>query len=173
MIDLDPLPPGGGAVIEIRAGDSILMGDGVVVHRSRSRYPDPPVKFEAGADVISMWERFELYRREPRLLTWMAHYCLTTLEASVGTKKDARRQAAKRYRIEFDILKRLGHLSSEVGDASLVRKRIPGQVLYPLTPAEVAWMEAVVKRLIQRVGEWAADPTANWPLITMGDFPRL
>lgn len=38
---------------------------------------------------------------------------------------------------------------------------------------ENAWMDAVVTRIIQRVGECAADPTATWPQITMEDFPRL
>jgi hypothetical protein len=31
----------------------------------------------------------------------------------------------------------------------------------------------VVRRIIQRVGEWAADPNAQWPQITMADFPKL
>jgi len=34
-------------------------------------------------------------------------------------------------------------------------------------------MEAVVKRLIQRAGEYTADPAAVWPQITLDDFPKL
>jgi hypothetical protein len=30
-----------------------------------------------------------------------------------------------------------------------------------------------VKRIIRRVGEWEADRDAQWPQITMEDFPRL
>ena len=41
------------------------------------------------------------------------------------------------------------------------------------TASETARMEATVKLIIQRVGEWAADPNAPWPQITMEDFPRL
>jgi len=43
----------------------------------------------------------------------------------------------------------------------------------PLTPPEKAWVEAVVRTLIQRVGEYAYDPTAKAPQITMADFPSI
>ena len=43
----------------------------------------------------------------------------------------------------------------------------------PHSPAEIAWMEAAVKLLIQRAGEWAADRQAKWPQLTMEDLPNL
>ena len=98
----------------------------------------------------------------------MAFSCLWRIEKVAG----GRRQAASRFSIEYDVLHGLGYLVSEVGDDRTGRKPTSGPGQRPHTPAEVAWIEAVVKKLIKRAGEWAADPAASWPLITMGDFPR-
>jgi hypothetical protein len=142
----------------------------VGMRRTLGQFPVPPVKFAPTPDVISMWERFEGYKKAREPLPAMAQFCLTTIEQSVGGKQ-ARKGAAARYAIDFEVLRHLGRLTSVVGDARTGRKRTP--TLRPHTPAEIAWMEAVVTRLIQRMGEWEADQTASWPLITMGDFPRL
>jgi Mrr N-terminal domain len=42
-----------------------------------------------------------------------------------------------------------------------------------LKPAERAWIRAVVKRLILRVGEYAYDPVSKLQLLTMDDFPSI
>ena len=138
--------------------------------RTLQQFPAPPVQFAARPDVVNMWERFEGYKRGREPLPGMAQFCLTTIEQSVGGKQ-ARRGAAARYAIDFEVLRNLGRLTSDVGDARTGRKRTPTP--RPHTHAEVAWMEAVVKRLIQRVGEWSADQNTNWPPITMNDFPKL
>jgi hypothetical protein len=150
---------------------------GIPILRVRSRlthaqYPNPPDKFFASRDVVDMWNRYEGFLAGKEPLPGMAQYCLTVVEQSVGGPQ-ARKRAASRYAIHPDVLSQLGCLTSEVGDARTGRKRVPGQTLRPHTSAEAAWMDATVTRIIRRVGEWAADPTATWPQITMEDFPRL
>jgi hypothetical protein len=133
-----------------------------------TQYPDTPERFVATSDVVNMWERYDRYANGRELLTDVAWWCLTTIDWLSG----GRPQAEARYAISENVLKALQRLA-HVGDERTARKRFSGQDLRAHTPAEIAWMEAVVKRIIQRVGEWAADPTATWPQITMEDFPRL
>jgi hypothetical protein len=132
------------------------------------KYPDPPGRFIATPDVDSMWERYERYKAGRELLTNAAWWCLTTIEQSSGGKP----QAAEKYSISGNVLEALARLA-HVGDEHTARKRFSRQVLRDHTHTEAAWMEAVIEKLIQRVGEWAADPSAQWPQITMEDFPRL
>ncbi len=83
-----------------------------------------------------------------------------------------REKAAIQYGISRNVLDRLARLSTEVGDEQTVRK-FTTQTPRPHTGAEVAWIEAAAKALIRRIGEWAADPAASPPSITMADLPPL
>ena len=158
--------------VQLESVSCVATADSVSVLLTYRQYPDPPDKFEASPDVVAMWERYEGYLAGKEPLPGMAQYCLTVVEQSAGGHQ-ARRRAAQQYAIDYDVLSRLGHLASKVGDARTVRKRVPGQTLRPHTPAEIVWMEAVIKRIIERVGEWAADPNEKWPQITMEELPRL
>jgi len=170
MIDRDTPPPGASSVITPMAAEVVVVGEIPVVRAIRGQYPEPPERFRASVDVVAMWERYEGYLADKEPLPAMAQYCLTVVEQSVGGPQ-ARRRAANRYVIDYGVLSHLGYLASEVGDARTGRKK--GRVIRPHTPAETAWMEAVVKRMIQRVGEWAYDPNVQSPQITREDFPRL
>jgi hypothetical protein len=132
------------------------------------KYPDPPGRFVVTPDVDSMWERDERYKAGRELLTNVAWWCLTTIEQSSG----GRSRAVAKYSISDNVLETLTRLA-HVGDEHTARKRFANQVLRDHTHAEAAWMDAVIKRIIQRVGEWAADPNAQWPQITMRDCPKL
>jgi hypothetical protein len=41
------------------------------------------------------------------------------------------------------------------------------------TQQEVTWMEAALKMLIWRVGEYATNPTVPWPQLSMPDLPQI
>ena len=172
VVDREPPPPG---VIRghlaVRLESIGLTSVGTVLRRTLTRYPDPPSAFVASPDVVAMWDRYEGYLAGKEPLPAMAQYCLDTVEKSTGVPQSRRQAAASRYAIEYDVLQHLAYLTADVGDARTGGKG--GNVDRPHTPAEIAWMYAVVKRLIQRVGEWAADPNAKWPKITMTDFPSL
>lgn len=135
-------------------------------------YPAPPANFLVSPDVETMWRRYEGYLAGREPLAGMAYMCLTVLEASADGQ-GKREKAARQYNIDREVLDNLGELTSEVGDPKTARK-VPGRGGFrPHTEAEVAWMEAVVKALIRRAGEWAFDPNAARQKLTMADFPDL
>jgi hypothetical protein len=80
-----------------------------------------------------------------------------------------------KYHIEPKVLETLGRLHSHRGDLTNRRKLEHERELHepPLTSQESTWMEAAVRRLIRRVGEYAADPTAPCPTLSMRDLPSV
>jgi hypothetical protein len=176
---VDRNPPGPGERSEI-------AGSGTMTARGEARfkiiapaYPDPPRGFIVSADVQVLIARYERYLAGRSLLLDTANWCLTLLEArglaaahSRGLGKLAKRDAAaKVYGVADMVLATLGELCARRGDAATARKFDPTGT--PLTPAEVTWIEAAVRRLIRRVGEHDYDPAAARPTITMADLPTL
>jgi hypothetical protein len=102
--------------------------------------------------------------------TWpaFAYFVLTQLQAEFGGAAGSRSFAAKTLSVSRAVVERLGSISSK-RDPSIGRKA--GRTPEEITPAERAWLEAVVVRLIRRVGEHAGG--GPLPLITMADFPPL
>jgi hypothetical protein len=167
VIDRDPPPPSA-SVIEPTEAAAIIAKLAIVQFTS-TQYPDPPDAFVASPDVVAMWDRYEyVLAGRGDLLTSVARWCLTTIEQGSG----GRPRAAGRYCISDNVLETLARLAHG-GDEKTARKRFPGQILCPHTPAEIAWMKCAIPRIIQRVGEWTAHPDRNWPQITMGDFPKV
>jgi hypothetical protein len=138
-------------------------------HARRHEYPRPPSSFVASPDVETMWQRYNGYRRGREPLPAMAYFCLTVLAASAGGQSEA----AQQYGVHRDVLRTLGRLTSTVGDSLSARKLDQQSQNRPPTAQETAWMEAVVRALIHRVGEWAHDPNAQRPQLTMADLPEL
>jgi hypothetical protein len=112
--------------------------------------------------VVEIWSQFKGYREGRVPITTVAYFCVTAIQ-----------QIEARKTVSEKVFERLRYLATMVGTAETLRKRVAGQEIRPHTPAEMTWMEAVVKRLIQRAGEWAADPATAWPHITLDDFPKL
>jgi len=169
ITDRDPPPPGSTQVIAVTAIGSAEMFGAVKVHVTRNHYPDPPGNFAVSPDVESMWSRYQQYLdgREP--LASMAYFCLTAVEGSTGIPRGARPEASRRYRISERVLSKLGDLTSNVGSERTARKLPPPTGRRDHTGQEIAWIEAAVKALIRRMGEYAYDPTHTWPQVTMKD----
>jgi hypothetical protein len=166
VIDRDPPPPSA-SVIEPPA--AAIIAKLAIVQFTSTQYPDPPDAFVASPDVVAMWDRYEYFLAgRGDLLTSVARWCLTTIEQGSG----GRPQAAARYSISDNVMETLARLAHG-GDEKTARRKLPGQIPCPHTQAEIAWMKCAIPRIIQRVGEWTADPDRNWPQITMGDFPKL
>lgn len=133
-------------------------------HIRRSQYPAPPEQFRFNADVATMAYRYRLFAQGRESLPSMGYFCLTAVELIGG----GRRKAAALLNIQERVLETLGRLTAQ-GDPSIARKLRPGQ--QPLTAKERAWIEAVVKALIWRVGQHAAGGAVQ--RLTMSDFPEL
>lgn len=168
VVDRNPPPPGTGQVIHAKAA---LAAAGVLnptVHLTRRQYSRPPNGFVVSPDVETMWHRYEGYLDGHERLANMGYACLTVLKASAGTIA----KAAKEYGISRKVLRELGRLTTEIGDEETARKFDCLKERRPYTRAEKAWIEAAVKALIRRAGEWASGPEAPWPKLTMNDLPK-
>jgi hypothetical protein len=117
-----------------------------------------------------MWKRYEGYSNGRELLLSMASFCLDVLERSSGY---SRKRAAKRHKIEFAVLDKLGQMAANLGDNTTARKLSAQSELRPLTPQEERWVRAVVLAMIRRAGEVAANPQQDLPKLTMVDLPVL
>ncbi len=170
VVDRDPPSPGASVTIQLLEAEAMPLADFIAVKRTRAKYPDPPDSFVASPNVVAMWEHYKEYHAGRERLSDMAYHCLTVIETACGGN---RQDTARRYAISRNVLDVLSHFASEVGDERTARKRVPGQTLRPHTPAEIAWVGDVVKAIIRRVGEWAANPNAARPQITLKDFPSI
>ncbi len=140
-------------------------------------YPKPPTKLESSLEVEGLFRRYEraVWLDRTQLLSF-GYVCLTYLEGTTGLKgRKARIEAANRYKIEFDVLDKLGKLVSTRGDLQEARKLDAGATRLPLSPEENGWVRAAIKRLIRRKAEYDIDPVAAYslPIITMSDLPAV
>jgi len=138
-------------------------------HISRQQYPPRPDRFRWSADVETLYSRYKAYKKGRERLLSMAYVCLTVVETSAG----GRRKAANQYQIQLPVLTKLGELSSGRGSPEVARKAPKTGSWQPLTKQEENWVEAVIKALTKRVGEWVYDPKATLKKLTMQDFPEI
>jgi hypothetical protein len=139
------------------------------IHVTTTRYPDPPGNFVLSPEVETMWVRFLGYHAGREPLASMGYFCLTVVGESAG----GRRLASRQYSIAEDVLRKLGELTSTVGSEKTARKLPPPSRRRVHTGQEIAWIEAAVKALIRRMGEYASDRTRAWPRVTMTQLPQL
>jgi hypothetical protein len=132
--------------------------------RSHDQYPALPDDFDFTADVEVMWTLYDRYIEGRERLLTMAYTCLTWLQYRVAGNNE---KVAQEYNVNQEVLDHLGKLSSTLGAGAEARKkkRSESQGRDP-TPKERLWLEATVRILIKRAGEYAADPKRAWPEIT-------
>lgn len=159
---------GSGSVsVELQSG--LVVGDEAVGHLTRHHYPSPPPQGEfAMSEYLGLaYHRWRNYVRKQEPLPSMAYFICTIFEELAGSRKDA----AKTFGIDYKVLDTVARLSSNSGGASSLRKFAAGKPRVEMPDAERAWLEEAVKRLIRRLGEYAA--AAHLVRITMADFPDL
>lgn len=167
VIDRDPPPPGSPQVIHGKAASIGISSHSASIHVGRGSYPTPPEEFSVTPDVETMWQRYLGYQNGKEPLLSMAYFCLTVVLASAG----GRRAAAKKYRIEYAVLRKFGELTSTRGDETAARKVSPGGSLTPLSPAETKWLEKALKAVIARVAEMAGGKEVD--ALRMSSLPNL
>ncbi len=138
---------------------------------SRGSYPAPPKAFAATPDVGVMYARYEGYRKGREPLLSMANFCLTVLEESAGGRTK-RREASKKYFFDYEVLHKLGALCAR-GSQKEARKAPQNLTFEPLQPNEEKWVGRVVKEMIRRAGEVAAEPNRAHRQIRLEDLPAL
>ena len=174
IIDRSPPQESGNRTdINVSASELVGLSDEVDANVSRSKFPAPPQSFVSSPEVEMMYSRYSSYRKGKESLLNMAYWCLTIVEGSTRVSKKKRRTAAGKYGIGIEVLNELGRLSSEAGDETEARKFTTESTFAPLTPDQKTWVESVVKKLIERMAEYAHDPSAKLTQITMSDLPTI
>lgn len=174
IIDLPPSAEAG-AEVPVAVSENFRVGDTnalTITPVIRTSYPPPPEDFRVSPDVETLWMRYEGYFDGKEPLEAMGYFCLTLIERMYGNGK--RETVARNLSVEFEVLKRLGELTSTKGDITTARKAPQRGRWQPLTGTERSWMETVVRRLILRLGEYAGcDNPSTLAKVGMQDFPPL
>jgi hypothetical protein len=167
---IDRNPPAPGEDIKIHVSSAIHVTSSVgspTLHVTRGKYPQPPILFEISPDVDTLWKRYEMYLDKKEPLCSMAYFCLTVIQ----TKAGSRANAARLFFIDENVLDKLGELTSIRGDLLTARKINPGSTPSPLSDKENKWIEAAIKLLIRRMGEYGFDRILS--TIKLSDLPSL
>jgi hypothetical protein len=139
---------------------------------TRRNYLPPPELFRVSPNVETLWGRYEGYLDGKEPLLGMAYFCLSTIEVNYG--QGSRKTAAHTLNVGPEVLDTLGRLISTKGDSTAARKAPDRGKWQPLSGTERTWIEAVVKRLIYRVGEYAGcDDSSTLAIVGMQDFLPL
>ena len=171
VINLAPEGKGGDVVyLEGRAACTARATAKLTI--TRRNYLPPPEVFRVSPNVETLWGRYEGYLNGKEPLLGMAYFCLSTIEANYGQGR--RKAAAHALNVGTEVLDALGRLISTKGDNTAARKAPKRGNWQPLSGTERTWIEAVVKRLIYRVGEYTGcDDSSALTRVGMQDFLPL
>ena len=169
MIDRNPPPPGSKTVHAVSGTAKLSFTTSAKCHVVRSEYPAPPTAFKATPLVELLWNRLQQYLDRKDLLATTGYACLSAIQAQAT----GRGKASNQYRIDRDVLDKLGELTSEVGDELTARKFDASSSKRAHTPGERNWLVEAVKMLIRGVAEYEHNPGAPLKQITLADLPKL
>ena len=167
LVDRDPPPPGSPQVIKIKEAITVSVDLSASLQMTHRKYPQPPNTFRATPEVQHAYRRWIGFRSGKEPLQAMAYFVLTLLESAAGGRKNA----ARSFNIELDVLRVIGELSSTKGDPSTARKAGPGTQFQELTGAEKQWLEKAIPLVIRRLGEHASG--APLAPIALTDLPGI
>lgn len=163
IIDRKPPRPGENVVLQVQSSAHLTFSSHVALGITCNLYPDPPTAFATTVDVESAHARWAGFRDGKEPLQSMSYFVLTLIEGLAGNRK----QAANHFGIDLDVLHKIGELSSATGDATTARKAN----FRAMTGAENAWLEAAIRKVILRLGEYASAIALD--RITFADMPKL
>lgn len=152
--------------MKVRTQEISLTANAVIVKRTMPHYPAPHPLFQASPLTDVLLFRLKRYYDDREPLPPMVYWFINRLEKEYGDRPSV----ARDLNVSKNVLKHLGILSSDVADPKIGRKAVGTERSY--TAAEFDWLEKVVVRLIQRVGEVNAGGR-GLQKITLADFPQI
>ena len=165
--EIHPKPGNVTVFLEAAMGFGTAFG-AVVITRENAAYPLPDPSFRRTPLTDRLVERLRRVRDREAELPAVAYLVLDTIEDEFGGARRKRASAAKALAVDEDVLNKLGALSSRA-DPTIGRKG--GGDRTPLTSSETSWMDAVVTRLVRRIGEHATGGSLSQ--IGLNAFPPL
>jgi len=172
IIDRSPRPPDPSNPAPLQLNLRMTMGvhaelGYVVPSRTLHAYPPPPVAFECSQEFEDAFARWTRLQSGLDSLQGASYFILTVLERSSQSITDQRRAAATKYGIDYLVLRKIGELSSERGNATTARK----YVRIDLTPAVRHWLFEATLLMIRRLGESASGVSLS--MVTFQHLPTL
>jgi hypothetical protein len=169
IIDRSPTQQAGTQLYEVVASGGAVVSGQADADVSYAQFPVPCYVFKVSPEVEMMHFRYMLYRKNRESLLGMSFWCATVIKYHFKGYS----QASKKLQVSMNVLTKLSFLSSNRGDPKEARKMEGQAGSTPLSSTERMWIEAVIPKLILRVGEHAHDPSAKLPQITMSDLPTI
>lgn len=173
---VDRAPAAGGLL----TGSFVVATATVATKVTSETFPSPPRCFRATPLVEAMLVQFQIARQYPRIASAAAYFCLTAAKTRVRQANWKGKECSDRVAAElamapaiFDHLWRLStdigglHSGRKISDKAEIERPRPGH-----STVDLAWLYEAMRLLIQRLGEWEADPTALRS-ITLADLPAL
>ena len=155
--DIDEATP-----TSLASAEELADGTGLVI---LSRYPPGPT-IAVTPEMESIWKRYVRARLdfgEP--LQSAVYYALTVIEAQFGSRS----KASSALKLDPQILRKMGELSSTRGDPETARKARAADV--PLRIVDRQWLDAAVRHAVLQLGHLAARLSPR-PVV-MADLPDL
>jgi|GEM_PF-661738 len=151
----------------ITVNASVTLNASVSIRVIKGKYPDVPVSFQTNPYVEIAWMRYVKYLEGKEPLLSMAYFIYSLLQGLSGGTHYIR----EKYKISKKVIDKLAVLISERGDYYTARK---GKKLkfIPLQNDEIQWIEACIKMIIRRLGEYEKNPN-DLVFITMDSLPKL
>ena len=112
-----------------------------------------------------MYKRLVGYDRDKNELGSRANFCLTVIQKEAGRKR-----AAKKYRIDLEVLNKIGCLCNNKGGSQARKGK---GVEDEFTPQEKRFLEKVMLVMVCRAAEVAHDPDKSRDTIKLSDLPDL
>lgn len=169
IVDLEPLQKSNNINLKASSCEHILFSDSVTLHVSRGKYPHPPNNFVSSPDIETMFMRYKAYREGRDKLLSMAYLILTIVQS----RSETRKEAVDKYKIQREVLDKLGELTSTKGDEQEARKAPKDGMFKPLTSKERDWVISVCKLLIKQLGKYEHSGDGSILELRMADLPSL
>jgi hypothetical protein len=115
--------------------------------------------------AIVMCRSYVGYKRGKEKLAAAGYFCLTVFQKIPQNRRDA----SRRYQIDFNILAELGKLTSERGGKD---SRKAEGVEFEYSETERNWIDKVLLILIRRIADYACDPGASMMRLTRNELFR-
>jgi hypothetical protein len=167
IIDLSPDKDSN--VLNVHLVEQAQATDHIKLHVSRAELPKPIDGFVVSPILETMYNRYRNHIEGRESLLSMAYLCLTIIEGSSGSRKNA----AEEYNISKKVLDKLGGFVSERGGPEEARKMPKSGTYAPLSHKEKEWIIKAVKLIIKRVGECGGVPANELPQISLGSLPPI
>lgn len=135
------------------------------VSKPLSNFPVKNNDFIVSPNIEVIWKRFEIYKEGRESLLSMAYFCLSYLESLCGNRANI----VNTFKIERELLDKLGYISSEAGNLLEARKAKNNHFV-DLDTQTIEWVENCILNIIKHLGRVEALTINNVEILTLSSI---